>query len=375
MDEKIIKVGGVKASSKDASEKKTTKTTSKAKKTVTTKKESTAKITKTTKSKATTKSKTKAVEKDTKTASAIEDTKKINVDTSEDVNVELNTNVSIGSDGSLEVPSDIIEDETKEAVNDVKEEKKEEKVEDTKEAVNEAPVSDDNMIRNIVTAGDRNCYLYFDIKTTSTTKHGEPISIGIVDANRNIFYAEFVGYMVPPMNPTFLAIMNALTNANPGTLTSARNRFIRGSYKEIGEALREWLSVYYEQENVKVQFMGDKLINEQVILYDLILDGKEISERPSYLSPVAMDLNSELAHVTSKPTETPIENYVPAMFLASSVPLTAICGNKTYKWTENSEGFLNKTADNALATAAMIKTIHQGLWGIEEKTVTPEDFV
>ena len=47
---------------------------------------------------------------------------------------------------------------------------------------------------SIITAGDPQCYIYFDCEFTGLQKETDLISIGLVDAEGKTFYAEFTDY-------------------------------------------------------------------------------------------------------------------------------------------------------------------------------------
>jgi 3' exoribonuclease, RNase T-like len=117
--------------------------------------------------------------------------------------------------------------------------------------------------------------LFFDFEFTGLHKDTTPISLGIVAANGNKFYAEFNDYDYDQVDDWIQenVIDNLLFNENQKfyRITSGV-RLFKGDKEFIREMLLGWLSSFKHAE-----FWGDTLSYDGVLLNDLLGNGSALN--------------------------------------------------------------------------------------------------
>ena len=131
--------------------------------------------------------------------------------------------------------------------------------------------------------------LYFDAEFTGLHKDTTLISIGIVSASGESFYAElndFADYQITPW------IEEKGENKELAELLDKENTvFVVGSKYEVRESLLEWLK-HFESD---IQFVSDVSHYDFVLLVDLL--ASSALELPNCISASCHDINQDIARV------------------------------------------------------------------------------
>ena len=216
----------------------------------------------------------------------------------------------------------------------------------------------------MITAGDRECYIYFDTEFTGLRKNTSLISIGLVTSDGKTFYAEFTDY-----NKEFVDDWineNVISNlVSPENVFNGDNWTMSGTSLEIREQLFEWLAPYKEQGKL-IQFVSDVSHYDFVLLIDLLLGDEKLSaiDLPDGISPCCIDVNQDIATSIqrTKPEDVSEEefnkNFVPAYAAFNFSREEMISGVSNFKYEGNKH--------NSLYDALVIRAIHQTLWNIEK---------
>lgn len=216
----------------------------------------------------------------------------------------------------------------------------------------------------MITAGDRECYIYFDTEFTGLRKNTSLISIGLVTSDGKTFYAEFNDYNKENVDEWIEN--NVISNLkNPDNVFEGNDWTMTGSTLEIREQLYEWLSPYKQQGKL-IQFVSDVSHYDFVLLIDLLLGDEKLTaiNLPDGISPCCIDINQDIATSIQriKPEDVTEEefnkNFIPA-YAAFNFSREEMISNLT---NFNYEG--NK--HNSLYDALVIRAIHQTLWNIEK---------
>lgn len=138
--------------------------------------------------------------------------------------------------------------------------------------------------------------IYFDTEFTGLHKDTTLISIGLVDEDNRLFYAEFTDYNRDQVDDWIRK--NVIDNLQlPDksqhtvfTHNSNNEWFICSDRATISSALNSWLSSY---ENIT--FISDVCNYDSVLLTDLITNGGTALDMPKKISPVVYDINYDIA--------------------------------------------------------------------------------
>lgn len=211
----------------------------------------------------------------------------------------------------------------------------------------------------IVTAGDPQCYIYFDCEFTGLQKETDLISIGLVDADGKTFYAEFTDYRKELIQDKNWFEENIFKNLkHPETVLEGDNWTIEGTKEEVRKQFMFWMDE--RCKNHIVQFVSDVCHFDFVLLQDLISAGKGALVIPSNLiSPVCVDLNMDIGTSIKRDPDTNNTNFVPAR-VAFDVTREDLAKqlNPSFTFDENDK-------HNALHDAKVIREIHRGLWDLK----------
>lgn len=212
---------------------------------------------------------------------------------------------------------------------------------------------------NGATAGDRRCYLYFDMEFTGLHKNTTPISIGIVDGVGRSFYGEFTDYDANQINPWLIEnVIKHLTH--PADCNTGNNWTVCGDTPRVIGFLKSWLE-YYEKNNIMVQFCGDVPHYDFVLLIDMLV-GRAL-DMPKWISPCVVDLNQEIGYCiqhVNKPQNMTTEEYN-----RNFVPSNAAFDISREKFMQSIGVSVKGNKHNSLYDAMVIRAIHQNIWCIE----------
>lgn len=135
--------------------------------------------------------------------------------------------------------------------------------------------------------------IYFDTEFTELSKHGELISIGLVDEDDNEFYAEFRLNNIDNVND--FVKENVLTNTvlygnkDAVDIIGDEKNYVYGSKSDIKDALVKWLSKY---ENVKL--VSDVGHYDMVLFIDIFGTAFDL---PENVCPTYYDINQDIAQL------------------------------------------------------------------------------
>lgn len=212
---------------------------------------------------------------------------------------------------------------------------------------------------SIITAGDPQCYIYFDCEFTGLQKETDLISIGLVDAEGKTFYAEFTDYrkeLIQDKDWFEEHIFNNLKH--PDTVLEGDNWTIEGTKEEVRKQFMFWLDERCKDHIV--QFVSDVCHFDFVLLMDLISAGKGALAVPSNLiSPVCVDVNMDIATSIKRDPDANNTNFVPARVAFD------ITREDLAKQFNSSFTFDESDKHNALHDAKVIREIHRGLWDLK----------
>lgn len=227
---------------------------------------------------------------------------------------------------------------------------------------------------SIVTAGDRNCYVYFAVNYTREGIGAQPLSIALVGADGNYFYAEFNDYNMKEISPeVFKNVLQGFINAKMyeesdiGTI-----QLMVGDTSQIKYNLIKWLDDNYTNKKQLIQFVTDKNTFAYPILLYLLVKDEETTILPESIVPACFDLNQDLASALVNVTGVVNQkNYLPT-YIASGVDrLEMVNQLETFKLIRSKNKIFEDT-NNALTKAFITKSLHQNIWQIE-KSVKYED--
>ena len=243
-----------------------------------------------------------------------------------------------------------------------------ETVDEVKENITNEEQKEDAPVQTetYVTAGDMDCYVYFDVQFTGLRKNSSIISIGLVDAAQRTFYAELTDYNKRQCDNWIKNnVLSVLINPENSFNNETGEYRMTGTKEEVSEKLWDWLNLREEQNGGKlVQFVGDVAQYGFVLLMDLLLNDikKTTLNLPTWMSPALHDLNQELAGLLyrNKPVNVSKEefdsNHVPTSqaFSLNRVEIANSIGVKCD----------DKTYHQALIQALIIKAIHYYIWNL-----------
>lgn len=215
-------------------------------------------------------------------------------------------------------------------------------------------------MKMIGTAGDRKCYVYFDMEFTGLTRDTSIISVGLVDCDNHSFYAELNDYDVTKVDPWIL--QNVIKNlVHPDTVLEGDNWSITGDRVEVASALRNWLEVNFKDKNIDVQFCSDVCHYDFVLLVDLLF-GNAINI-PAWISPCVVDINQELGYLVehvNKPDDITLDEYN-----RNFIPSRIAFDISREEYLRSNEITIKGNKHNSLYDARVIRAIHQSIWSIE----------
>lgn len=139
--------------------------------------------------------------------------------------------------------------------------------------------------------------LYFDAEFTGLHKDTTLISIGIVSASGESFYAEFndfADYQITPWikeNVLSNTVVKGKNKELAELLDKENTVFVVGSKYEVRESLLEWLK-HFESD---IQFVSDVSHYDFVLLVDLL--ASSALELPNCISASCHDINQDIARV------------------------------------------------------------------------------
>ena len=183
----------------------------------------------------------------------------------------------------------------------------------------------------IRTAGDENCYIYFDTEFTKLNRETELISIGLVSADGKSFYAEFTDFTLPLDNRWLISNVITKLHLNEEENTVTGDHWtVKGTKEEIREQLIPWIESTRKYENQIVQFVSDVAHYDFVLLVELLLGHPQLSalDLPNYISPCVYDINHDIAEImmrakTQRILNEGVKNYIP-IFDAFDCPREAL---------------------------------------------------
>ena len=218
----------------------------------------------------------------------------------------------------------------------------------------------DNKTTNqlLITAGDKDCYVYFDTEFTGLIKNSDLISIGLVNSNGNTFYAEFNDFdekkVTPWINENVYPCLSY-----PDTTKKEGHWTITGNKEEVRKMLIEWLDTYVPKDRI-IQFVSDVCHYDFVLLIDLLTNGGSALDLPRRISPCCSDINQDIA--TSMYRNIP-EGKTEEEFNRNFVPIAEafnISREEIAKDYVEELGEVKK--HNALYDAKVIRAIHRNMW-------------
>lgn len=202
-----------------------------------------------------------------------------------------------------------------------------------------------------MTAGDKKCYIYFDMNLTENSRKANIISVSFCNYLNKTFYAEATDFV--KTDKTSEEAINMLMS--PNNKFEGDNWTMRGNREEISSKLIEWLNEVNPDKN-PIQFVSDISHFKFVMLLDMLGDNK-----PDYISDVCLDLNQDIATSIQRinsdnlPEEEFNKNFIP---LVEARHLDRFNYAKSVEDLTKYEGLAN----HPLITSILIKTIHQFLW-------------
>lgn len=215
----------------------------------------------------------------------------------------------------------------------------------------------------VTTSGDRLCYVYVAVNLTRNTRLGEMISLAMVDADGDTFYGEFNDFSVNKLS-------DIPKSSIVPTLLGKDNKYVNvsGTYDEVKVGVFNWLYNKFTNWNRTVQFVMDRVSWDWPIFKEM-LAGPDTEEMPKWVSPVVIDINTELGDNITIPKDKALsaangegeyKNFIPSAIV-----------NRDLKRVETArslktvpEEILDLPGINALTVASSIRAIHQNMWGI-----------
>lgn len=210
---------------------------------------------------------------------------------------------------------------------------------------------------SIVTAGDRECYLYFDMKLTENTKNATVISVALTNCDGKTFYAELNDYI--KTDKTDLNIIDSLLHPNNTENNETGTWTFVGNMEEVSKKVSEWINTYYSKDKF-IQCVTDDSPFKFVMLMDIL--GYEVNEN---MSNFCIDLNQDIATSITRLKPEGMDdkefnnNFVPAIE-ASHLDRINYVMNSIEDISKYQEQFKN----TSLFSVLLIKSIHQFLWNL-----------
>ena len=232
--------------------------------------------------------------------------------------------------------------------------------------------------RRITNVIDVDNYIYFDCEFTGLRKDTSLISIGFITSAGKTFYAEFTDYDERYVDDWIRdnVISNLLLKkigSNTDLGYDTEHWSVKGDRKYIKTMLILWLEWLKrdKSDDFKFQFVSDVCHYDFVLLIDLLSGGKSAFDIPSYISPVCVDINQDIALILLRDmtnvssyrytvhTVDYIDdvNYNTTAFDLSREEIASLLCNK--KYNEN-------TKHNSLHDAIVIRDIHRRIWGLDK---------
>lgn len=194
--------------------------------------------------------------------------------------------------------------------------------------------------------------LFFDTEFTGLTQSANLLSIGIIDENDRMFYAEFSYSRDLNLDEWIVnnVISNMLFKNLPGHLDIGKDYvFVKGDNLEVKVKLIDWLDYYKDEELIFVTDVGHY---DFVLLIDLLTSGGTALDLPKNISPTYIDVNQILADKLGISVKEAFdinrENYLCENFLKVVISLD------DYK-------FIDLPKHNALGDAFVLKTLYNRL--------------
>ena len=211
----------------------------------------------------------------------------------------------------------------------------------------------------VLTAGDKKSYIYFDTEFTGLRKETSLISIGLISAEGNTFYAEFTDYKKEYVDNWIKEnVIEKLTK--PETVVNGNNWTVTGDTKEVAFYLRKWIDNQREDETTMIQFVSDVCHYDFVLLIDLLLAGDQRStaiDLPGFISPACYDINHDIANMVERKEDIELGNFVPFV-IAFDINREELAKQIT------GEKINTEEKHNALHDAKIIRIIHQYLYAL-----------
>ena len=207
-----------------------------------------------------------------------------------------------------------------------------------------------------ITAGDKTCYMYFDLALTERSRKATIISLALTTYDGKTFYGEFTDFVKTP-NTNEDAVSSMI---HPNSINSDNATTIFGNREEVGSKLKEWLAKHVDP-NKFLQFVTDDAPYKFVMLMDLIENfiGDNVSK-------TCIDLNQDIATSITRINNDPNisdeefnKNFVPAIEAYHIDRLGYVTA--TIEDLSRYDDTFKKTT---LFKVILTKAIHQFLWNL-----------
>ena len=240
-----------------------------------------------------------------------------------------------------------------------------------KEVTTEATTVEEVM-DNVVTAGDRDCYCYFSLKTTSKKRDADIISIALIDPDGDSLYCENINFDRDKVDKYAYDIICHSKDKERVVHLTGRTWVICSDLKEIKDAIIAWLTEHYTVKEKIVAFVTDMNVLEFALLKDLLTEGKTFRDAELAYAEYCVDLNETLASLYSvRPSDRDKSNLVPINDV-EHINRADMCNNLMSIIDKTKDATLLALAswskgngngeDDALFRAYETRVIHQDLW-------------
>ena len=201
-----------------------------------------------------------------------------------------------------------------------------------------------------------NMYVYFDMEFTGLVRDADLLSIGMCDNEGHSFYAEFRDFNFTKITPWLLEnVMQKMVN--PQTILEGDHWSMMGTSKEIRFNLLNWLNDLHERTNCGIQFVTDCGHYDMVFLIDLLW--KDATRIPEWISPVACDINNDLANISY---EYAIRQGNPDGEKVPFNPYHEAFNLNRDEYASHIQNAPQGLQHNAMYDAYVIRAIHQNIW-------------
>lgn len=244
-----------------------------------------------------------------------------------------------------------------------------------KEVVTESKTVEEVM-DNVVTAGDRDCYCYFSLKTTSKKIDADIISIAFIDPDGDSLYCENINFDRDKVDKYAYNIVCHAKDKERVVHLTGRTWVICSDLKEIKDTIISWLTEHYTVKEKIVAFCTDMNVLEFALLKDLLTEGKTFRDAELAYAEYCIDLNETLASMYSvRPSDRERSNLIPVNDV-EHINRAEICNNLMSVIDKTKDATLLALAtwskgtgngeDDALFRAYETRVIHQDLWQLRK---------